>query len=56
MDPPAMETELEGSVKGIPGTDQTDPKMLLEAVRHHRIAVGGLLFTPLMEVEHARPL
>ena len=36
MDPPAMET---------------GPKMLLKAVGHHRILVGGLLFTPLADVQ-----
>ena len=54
IDPPAMETELRGiHIAPQLGKDHTDPKMLLKAVRHHRILVGGLLFIPLTEVELA---
>ena len=58
MDLPVMEMELRGICIAHPtlGTDQTDPKMLVKAVRHLRIPVRGLLFTLLTEVELARPL
>ena len=58
MDPPGMEMELQGICIVHPtlGTDWMDTKMLLKAVRHHRILVGGLLFTPLTEVEFSGPL
>ena len=35
------------------GTDQTDPEMLLKAVRYHSVPVGSLHFTLLTEVELA---
>ena len=49
MDPPAMGTELQVICIAHPtlGTDQTGSKMLLKAMRHHGILVGGLLFTSL---------
>ena len=55
---PTMEMELLGIQIAHPtlGTDKMDPKMFLEAVRYHRIPVGGLLFALLTEVELARAL
>ena len=53
MDSPAMETECEGIQIAHPTfeTDRTDPKMLLNEVRYHRVPGEGLLFALLAEVE-----
>ena len=58
MDPPAIEAELQGIHIALPtqGTDQTDPKMLMKAVRHHRIPVGGLPLTLLSDRTCQTPL